>query len=298
MSGQQSGETAMPPLAVMLALTVFLLFSVLDANAKWLVGLGYATFFVVWVRFALQAVVLFVVYRGWRNRRLWQMNRPLYQVLRGLSLPSMTFFNFLALRHLQLDETVSVLLASPIFVAALAGPFLGEWAGPRRWAAILVGFVGVLIVVRPGTDAFTLPVVFIILSMLSNVAYFLLTRKLAGHETPESLIFYSCFFAVFLFAPFGLPEARLPQSLAEYLAFAAVGLSGMIGHMLLIRTSRLVETAKIAPFIYSQAIWMVAIGYLFYGDVPDVWTFVGMLVICAAGLYLMYRERQTRKAVA
>ena len=186
----------MPPLAVVLALTVFLLFSVLDANAKWLVGLGYAIFFVVWVRFALQAVVLFVVYRGWKNRCLWQMNMPLYQILRGLSLPSMTVFNFLALRHLQLDETVSVLLASPIFVAALAGPFLGEWAGPRRWAAILVGFAGVLIVVRPGTDAFTLPVVFIIMSMLSNVAYFLLTRKLAGHESPESLIFYSCFFAV------------------------------------------------------------------------------------------------------
>lgn len=298
MTGKQtrSIETAMPPLAVLLALTVFLLFSVLDANAKWLVGLGYAIFFVVWVRFVLQAVVLFVVYKGWKNKRLWQMNQPVYQVLRGLSLPAMTCFNFLALRHLQLAETVSVLLAAPIFVAAFAGPFLGEWAGPRRWAAIIVGFIGVLIVVRPGTDAFTLPVVFIILSMLSNVVYFLLTRKLAGQETPESLIFYSCFFAVFLFAPFGLPDARLPEVPLEYLAFAAVGFSGMIGHMLLIRTSRLVETAKIAPFIYSQAIWMVAIGYLFFGDVPDGWTFVGMLVICGAGLYLMYRERQIKKA--
>ena len=286
----------MPPFAVLLAISAFLLFSVLDANAKWLVGLGYTVFFVVWVRFALQAVVLFVVYRGWKNRRLWQMKQPLYQVLRGLSLPSMTMFNFLALRHLQLDETVSVLLAAPIFVAALAGPFLGEWAGPRRWAAIIVGFIGVLIVVRPGTDAFTLPVVFIMLSMLSNVAYFLLTRKLAGKETPESLIFYSCFFAVFIFAPLGLPNARLPEVPLEYLAFAAVGFSGMIGHMLLIRTSRLVETAKIAPFIYSQVIWMVAIGYLFFDDVPDVWTIVGMLVICGAGLYLMYRERQIKKA--
>ena len=188
------------------------------------------------------------------------------------------------------------MLAAPIFVAAFAGPFLGEWAGPRRWAAIIVGFIGVLIVVRPGTDAFTLPVVFIVLSMLSNVAYFLLTRKLAGHETPESLIFYSGFFAVFVFAPIGLPEARLPEMPLEFLAFAAVGFSGMIGHMLFIRTSRLVETAKIAPFIYSQVIWMAAIGYLLFGDIPDVWTIVGMLVICGSGLYLMYRERQIKKA--
>lgn len=291
-------ETAMPPLAVVMALAVFLFFSILDASAKWLVSGGYAVLFIVWARFAMQAVILFVAYRGWKNLRLWRMEQPFYQVLRGLALPCMTFFNFLALQHLQLAETISVLLAAPIFVAALAGPFLGEWAGPRRWVAILVGFIGVLIVVRPGTDAFTLPVIFIIMSMLANVAYFLLTRKLAGQETPESLIFYSCFFATFLFAPFGLPQARLPASVHEFMAFGALAFAGMIGHMLLIRTSKLVETAKVAPFLYSQVIWMVAIGYFFFDDVPDIWTFVGMVVICGAGLYLMYRERNIRKEQA
>lgn len=296
LNAKSKTETAMPPLAVLMALGAFFFFSVLDTNAKMLVQFGYVVIFVAWVRFSLQAVVLFIWYRGWNNPRLWRMEQPVYQVLRGLALPSMTFFNFLALEHLQLAETVSVLLAAPIFVAALAGPFLGEWAGPRRWAAIIIGFIGVLIVVRPGTDAFTLPVVFIILSMLSNVAYFLLTRKLAGRETPESLIFYSCFFAMILFAPFGLPHAEMPQLPIHYLMFLAAGFSGMIGHMLLIRTSKLVETAKVAPFIYSQTIWMVGIGYFIFGDVPDIWTFIGMLVICGAGLYLMYRERKIRKA--
>lgn len=285
----------MPPLAVGVALLAFFFFSVLDASAKWLVTGGQIVLFVVWVRFTIQALVLFSAYRGWSNPRLWRMQRPALQVLRGLLLPIMTLFNFLALRHLQLAETISVLLASPIVVAALAGPMLGEWAGPRRWAAILVGFVGVLIVVRPGTAVFDWPVIFIITSMLAYSVYLILTRKLASIETPESLIFYSCLFGAVLFAPFAIPDAAMPGRWSDWLAFVLAGFAGMIGHMLLIRASTMADASKVTPFIYSQIIWMTAIGFLLFGDVPDGWTITGMLVIAASGLYLMARERQLRK---
>lgn len=285
-------EQAMPPLAIGIALFAFFCFSVLDASAKWLVTGGQAVLFVVWVRFAIQAVVLFTVYRGWSNRRLWSMQRPALQILRGLLLPSMTAFNFLALQYLQLAETVSVLLASPIVVAALAGPMLGEWAGPRRWAAILVGFVGVLIVLRPGTAVFDWPSVYILTAMVAYSVYLILTRKLAAVETPESLIFYSCLFGVVAFAPFAVDQAMMPARPSDWIAFVLAGFAGMIGHMALIRASALADASKITPFIYSQMVWMTLIGFLLFADIPHGWTITGMLVVVASGLYLMARERE------
>lgn len=285
----------MPLVAIGLSAFAFFCFSVLDASAKWLVTGGQAVLFVVWVRFTVQAAILFTMYRGWKNARLWAMQVPILQIVRGLLLPVMTAFNFLALFYLQLAETISVLLASPIVVAALSGPMLGEWPGPRRWLAILVGFCGVLIAVRPGTAVFDWPVVYIIASMLVYSIYLLLTRKLANSETPESLIFYSCLFGTVIFAPFALPLAQMPDQAGDWLAFGLAGVAGMVGHMALIRASGLASAAKVTPFLYSQIIWMTGIGLLLFGDVPDLWTVVGMLVVAGAGLYLMYRERQLRE---
>lgn len=288
-------ELPMHPLAIGLTLAAFFFFSMLDASAKWLVTGGQAVVFVVWVRFTVQAVILLIGYRGWSNGRLWAMEKPLWQILRGLLLPTMTFFNFLALQYLQLAETISVLLAAPIVVAALAGPMLGEWAGPRRWAAIFIGFIGVLIVVRPGTTVFDWPVIYIIICMLAYSAYLLLTRKLAATETPESLIFYSCLFGAVLFAPFAIPEAAMPARVSDWFAFGLAGIAGMVGHMLIIRVGRMADASKTTPFIYSQIFWMTAIGFLLFGDLPDMWTVAGMLVIASSGFYLMMRERKLRK---
>lgn len=288
-------ELPMPAAAIGITLGSFFFFSLLDSSAKWLVVGGQAVVFVVWVRFSIQAIFLLVFYQGWKNPRLWRMQKPLLQIIRGLLLPTMTLFNFLALQYLQLAETISVLLASPIVVAALAGPVLGEWAGPRRWAAIFIGFIGVLIVVRPGTEVFTWPVVFIIISMLSYSIYLVLTRKLAGIETPESLIFYSCLFGAVLFAPVAVGEAQMPAQLSDWFAFALAGMAGMIGHMGIIKATRMADAAKVTPFIYTQIIWMTGLGFILFGDLPDVWTVVGMLVIAASGLYLWFREHQLRK---
>jgi drug/metabolite transporter (DMT)-like permease len=288
-------EISMPPAAIGIALFSFFCFSLLDASAKWLVVGGQAVMFVVWVRFAIQALFLVVFFKGWKNKRLWKMERPVLQICRGLLLPGMTCFNFLALQYLQLAETISVLLAAPIVVAVLAGPMLGEWAGPRRWVAIFIGFIGVLIVVRPGTDVFTWPVLLILGSMLCNSFYLVLTRKLASVETPESLIFYSCFFAVVLFAPLAIPEAQMPQQLSDWFAFAMAGLAGMVGHMGLIKASKLADASKVTPFLYTQIIWMTLLGFLLFGDLPDSWTVLGMIVVAGSGLYLWYREHKLGK---
>ncbi|OCW59039.1 multidrug transporter [Hoeflea olei] len=282
----------MPPLAMVLALGTFMGFAVLDTTAKYLVTIGYAAVFVVWCRFVGQGLICFFLFQGWRKADLYRVNNVPLQVVRGLLLPSTTLFNFLALRDLQLAQTVSIFLTVPMFVTALAGPLLGEWAGIRRWTAIMVGFIGVLIVVRPGTDVFQPAIIWSILAALTHSLYSILTRKLAMGESQRSLVFYSCIFGMVLLAPPAFAYGELPGSLGDALLLACLGGFGMGGHVLLVKASRLASASKVAPFIYSQLLWMVLLGLIVFGDVPDLWTLVGASIICLSGFYIMNRERQ------
>lgn len=283
---------AMPPVAMVLALGTFMGFALLDTTAKYLVTIGYAAVFVVWCRFASHALIAFFAFQGWRRTDLYRVRNAPLQILRGLLLPATTLFNFLALRDLQLAQTVTIFLSVPMLVTALAGPLLGEWAGTRRWAAILVGFVGVLIVVRPGTEVFSLPIVWSILAAATYSFYSILTRKLALRESQVSLIFYSSIFAAVLLAPPALIYAKMPQSMVEIALLASLGLFGLGGHALLVRASRLASASKVAPFVYSQLLWMTLFGFLVFGDFPDGWTLFGASIICVSGFYIMNRERQ------
>lgn len=283
---------AMPPVAMLMALSTFMCFAFLDTGAKYLVGLGYAAVFVVWCRFFSHAVIAFVAFQGWRRADMYRMHNAPLQVLRGLLLPATTLFNFLALRDLQLAQTVSIFLTVPMIVTALAGPLLGEWAGPRRWAAIMVGFVGVLIVVRPGTEVFSISVIWSILAAITHSLYSIVTRKLAMQESQASLVFYSCIFATVLMAPPALIYGQMPGSAADFILLASLGVFGMGGHVLLVKASRLASASKVAPFVYSQILWMTMLGYFVFGDVPDGWTVAGASIICMSGFYIMNRERQ------
>lgn len=283
-------------MAMAMAALTFLCFALMDTSAKHLVLAGQAAVFVVWCRFTSQAIAVFILMRGWSNRAVYQMRNVPLQVLRGLLLPATTVFNFLALKELQLAVTASIFLASPMIVTALSGPLLGEWAGRKRWMAIIIGFMGVLMVVRPGTEIFTLPVVWSILCVLAYSLYSVLTRKLAPTETASSLVFYSCILAVVLLLPFAVNTASMPANLFDGVLLVSFGLFGLAGHTLLVRASRFVSASKIAPFVYSQLIWMTLLGYVVFGDVPDGWTVAGALVICASGLYIMNREREIARA--
>ncbi|KGF69684.1 multidrug transporter [Hoeflea sp. BAL378] len=275
-----------------MALGTFAGFAALDTTAKYLVTIGYAAVFVVWCRFLSHAVISFFAFQGWRKADMYRMNNAPLQVLRGLLLPATTLFNFLALRDLQLAQTVSIFLCVPMLVTALAGPLLGEWAGLRRWSAIMVGFVGVLIVVRPGTEVFQPAVVWSILAAVTHSLYAILTRKLAMEESQVSLVFYSSIFAAVLLAPPALVYGQMPDTATDAALLACLGVFGLGGHALLVKASRLASASKVAPFIYSQLLWMVLLGYFVFGDIPDGWTVGGASIICLSGFYIMNRERK------
>lgn len=279
-------------MAMLLAILTFMCFAALDTGAKYLVTAGYAAIFVVWCRFISHTVISFIAFQGWRRADMYRVTNMPLQVLRGLLLPATTLFNFMALRELQLAQTISIFLSVPMLVTAMAGPLLGEWAGPRRWAAIMVGFIGVLIVVRPGTDVFSLAIIWSILAATTYSLYSIVTRKLAMQESQPSLVFYSSIFATVLLAPSALIYGQVPGSTFDWLLLASLGAFGLGGHALLVKASRLASASKLAPFVYSQLLWMTGLGFIVFGDVPDGWTMVGASIICISGIYIMNRERQ------
>ena len=285
-----TGETAARLRGIGIYCLAFLCFACLDACAKY-ASRFVPTMEVVWIRFLGHAIVAALMLRPWLDLTPYLTRRPLLQLVRSVLLFGSTVFNFLALRKLQLADTTTINFASAFVVAALAGPLLGEWLGPRRWAAIGVGFLGVLIVTRPGTGAFQPAILLSIGSMSCNSLYVLLTRLMRTTESAAGMLLFPALSAIVCLAPFALPGAILPPTPFLAGVLAMTGVLGAVGHWCLIRAHRLAPAAVLSPFVYTQIIWMVGLGYVVFADIPSLVTLIGAAVIIASGLYILYRQR-------
>ncbi|MBI1651041.1 DMT family transporter [Hyphomicrobium sulfonivorans] len=275
------------------------LFSALDTSAKYLAtASGLPVVQIAWSRFLGQFAIMLSMLSVLPISALLGTRKLKLELLRSLLMVSTTAFNFLALRHLQLDQSISVVFMAPLLVALLAGPLLGEWVGLRRFIAIAVGFIGVLIVVHPGVGEFHYAFIFAFGSMLAYAFFMLLTRFLAAHDAPLVMLFYSVLLGAFGLAPFALWNWVWPPDATAWLLLSVLGIFGGVGHYLFIHAYRLAPASSVAPFIYIQMLTMVLFGFTVFGDVPDVWTLIGAAVIIASGIYLLNRERSVRKAVA
>lgn len=275
-------------------LSVYVFFTFLDTSSKYLVLAGVSALIVAWTRFAVHVLIVGVFLRGWREPlRFRPANLPAH-ITRGLLLFGSTMFNILALRTLQLAETTSIYFFGPMVITALAGPLLGEWAGWRRWLAIMSGFVGVLIITRPGVGVFGVGHLFALGSMLSNSFYVIMTRRMSATETSESLILFSALAPAVLLLPTLPFSPSLPQDGWHWFILLMLGVFGAIGHWLLVQAYRLATTTALAPYPYSQMIWMIISGLIVFNQFPDGWTLVGATVIVASGLYIVHREHRLR----
>ena len=283
-------------LAIALICGCYALFACLDTSAKWLSNQGLPVLAVVWARYMGAAVLALAAANPLRTPQVLRSSRVWLQLGRALLLVGSTLLNFFALRYLQLAETVSIAFAMPLLVALLAGPLLGEWVGPRRLAAICVGFAGVLLVVRPGAAGFHPAMLLVMLAVVFYALYGISTRVLAKCDSAATTLVYSSLPAALLLTP-ALPWFWVwPQSLLQWALLAATGLFASLGHWLLIKAHHHAPAAVLAPFVYGEILWMVALGYLVFGDVPGLWTLAGGAVVIASGLYLWYRERAVQGA--
>jgi drug/metabolite transporter (DMT)-like permease len=265
-------------------------FSCLDASAKWL-NQSLDPILTVWVRYIGSIVFVSLFVNPWTTPGVTRTRRPWLQAGRSVLLLGSTALNFFALQYLQLTESVSIMFATPLLVALLAGPLLGEWAGPRRLAAIAVGFLGVLVVTRPGLGGLH-PAAFLSLGgAVCYALYSITTRMLAGADSSATTMFYSGMAGVLLVTPLVPLVWSLPDAALGWMLMIVIGACGAFGHWLLILAHARAPAPVLAPFIYTQIVWMIILGFLVFGDLPDGWTLAGSAIVIASGLYLLHRER-------
>ncbi|NVK36056.1 MAG: DMT family transporter [Rhodobacteraceae bacterium] len=276
--------------AIVLTILACLCFSVLDAIAKYISHVV-PVLQVIWMRFAVHAVLAVIIFRGWRKPYIISTKRPFLQIVRSLCLVGTTFGNFLALQHLQLAETMAITFAVPLLVTALAGPLLGEWAGPHRWAAIVVGFIGVLIVAQPGTGHMHWAVIYSIGATVLYSFYSILTRVLTGTDSPTSMIVISALVGACVMTPIGSSVWEAPPTYFYWALLLSTGVLGGFGHWIFIHAHRLAPAPVLAPFIYFQIVWMIVLGYYVFDDVPAPTTLIGAGLVVCSGLYVLYREQ-------
>jgi len=268
----------------------FLCFALLDCGAKWLVQ-SLPVLQVVWLRFLFHAVFSTALLAPKFGSGVLRSRRPKLQILRAAFLPVMTGLNFWALQYLQLAETGAIQFSVPIIIALIAGPLLGERMDRARWAAIGVGFLGVLIIVRPGTQGFHPALLLATLNAVLYALFNLLTRQLAAHDTPEATQFFSSLGATLAITPFALAAWQAPPGALQWLILCLMGIAGGLGHYLLALAHRYAPASVLGPFLYQQIVWMVLLGYLVFGDVPDAAVVLGAAIVIASGGYLLWRER-------
>ena len=271
-------------------------FAMLDTTAKYL-NLYMSTLQVVWARYTGAFLFPFVVSNPWTRPGLVRTTRPLLQLVRSVLLLGSTLGNFAALRYLQLDEAIALVFSTPFFVAALSGPMLGEWVRWRRWTAIAVGFVGVLVVLRPGPGTFQPAALLSLSAAICYALYSIITRILARTDSNATTLFYSNIVGAVALLPIVPFVWTTPSDPLVIALMVASGAMGSFGHYLLIAAHRHAPAAALSPFIYTEIVLVIALGFLVFGDVPNRFTLTGAAIVVASGLYLLHRETVMRRRV-
>ncbi len=254
---------------------------------------------IAFLRFAAQAAVglpIVLLLIGWRGLYPGQ---PLVHAARGACHALANVFLVSALAILPLAETMAIFFVMPLMVTAMSAMLLGERVGLRRWAAVLVGFIGALIVVRPGSDVFTLGSLLPMGAAFMFAVYVILTRHFVQSGDAVSLNFIAAIWAAGILAVLlllgdvaGVAQAAISMPTpAQWGQVAAIGVISMIAHWLIVISLARVPASVVAPLTYLEIIGAAVVGYLLFADIPDATTWIGVAVIAASGIYISYRER-------
>ena len=269
----------------------YLLFSLLDGSAKWLVG-TVPVIVVVWLRFVTHAVFASAVLFPIKGLALVRTTHLRWHMLRALMFIAMTGINFWALQYLQLTVTASIFFSVPIMIALVSASVLGEKLDRGRWIAILAGFAGVLVIIRPGSADFHPAMIGSVVNAILYAGFMMMTRRLAAYDSPETIQYLPAVGAAIGLAPFALAAWQSPPGWLEWTVACLMGVLGGLGHHLLALAHRYAPSSVIAPFLYQQVIYMALFGYFVFGDVPGAGVWIGAPIVIASGLYLFSRERR------
>jgi len=275
-------------IAFMLAGSFFM--SLNNAILKWL-SAGYPAGQILFLRSAFIFVAIgFFIWRagGWHTARI---GNPKIHLLRAMCVVCSAFLFMNAVRLLPLADVIAITFVAPLFLTALVTPVLGEHVGIRRWAAVVVGFVGMLIIIRPGGDLWRLAALLPLGTALMDATRDLFTRRMTNARETANAILVTTTAAVGFAGLTTAVSGNWIWLAPEDLALIAVG--GLItgcGHYCMVETFRMAEAGLVAPFRYSSILWAGGLGYIFWNDIPDRWVVAGTLVLICSGLYILHRE--------
>jgi drug/metabolite transporter (DMT)-like permease len=279
-------------LAVGMMLLTYAAFTCLDSSAKWLVTSGVSPWTAVCARYAVHLAIVAALVLPVAGARSLASRSPKLEILRACLLLGSTVLNFTAVKYLPLTVTATIMFAMPIFITVLSIPLLGEAVGLRRWAAVVIGFCGILIVMQPWTGEFHWAMLFSLGAVLCGSVYTILTRRLAGVDSTNTQQLYAALVATIGVAPLAALEWTPPEGALAWALFACMGVFGWTGHQLLTAAHRYAPASVLAPFVYTQLIYMTLSSWLVFAQPPTVWVLIGAPVVAGSGFYIWWRERQ------
>ena len=275
---------------MVMVMTAVAIFSVVDVFSKYLTR-SYPVALVVWARYAFHLLLVIVVLGPRFGLGLVRTARPGAQIMRGLTLTVASILFISALKFMPLAESTAIAFIAPLLVTLMSVLFLKEKVELARWVAVCCGFVGVLIIIRPGSNVFTWAVLLPVANAIAFAAYQILTRRLAGLESPYVSIFYSGLIGTLVLSA-TLPYSwALPKNAFDGAAFVVLGMLAGIGHLILIKAYDHAPASRLAPFGYSQLICVLIIGFVVFGDFPDGWSLLGIVILLASGIYTATHQR-------
>jgi len=277
-------------LGALLTMLAMLCFASMDAISKSLV-VDYSVGQLMWVRYFLLCFFAWLLVRKQGVRAALRSNKPSLQIFRSLVAVVEGAMFVLAFRYLPLADTHAVAATSPLIVIALGVLFLGEKASPARWLAVAAGFVGVLLIVRPGFRTLDWPLLLPLAGAVLWAAYQLLTRLQSRYDPPNTSLLWSAIVAFIATSFVGPLDWIWPTPMA-WAMMVAVAFIGAIAHYALIKALDYAEAGAVQPYSYTLLVWAAVMGWLVFGDVPDHWTIIGAAVVVASGLYTWHHDRR------
>jgi drug/metabolite transporter (DMT)-like permease len=277
-------------IALILASTVFLGTS--DVTAKYL-SATLPSIEIAWIRFLSFALIMVPAMLPGSPLYALHSDRKGLQLIRGAALLGSSLFFISGLRFLPIAEASATGFVSPLFVTALSIFFLGERVGVRRWLATAVGLIGVLIILRPGSSAFHPAAFFPLVSALAWACTLIMTRMLSSSERAITTMAYSSIAGVGILTVL-VPFVWVTPSWNDILFGIFIGVASTAGQWIVVLAFRYADASVLAPFSYTQLLWVSILGFMVFGEVPDVWTVTGAAFIVASGLYTAHRERIRR----
>ena len=279
--------------AITFNLLAWVMLPIMDGFAKYLSS-DLPVLQITWARYFFTVAFTFpIMFFFYRNQLKWS-EKPKLQFLRGLILLTANICFFYSISVISLAKALTLAFVAPLIVTAFSPIFLSEKVGLRRWLAVIIGFIGSLVVIRPGFVEINLASLAALGTGVMYGFYLIITRKLSTSDNPLLTLLLTGVVGAIIIS-IVMPFVWVKPTLNQWSMMAAIGIFACVGHLFLILSLKYADASKLAPFSYFEIITNIIIGYYFFSDFPDNWTFLGLFIIVLSGIYIYRRENLVKK---